>query len=167
MLKQLQLVRDDVFRTAKTRPVEAATNAMRYAVLLNLAGIPVDVTKDLLLGRPINDDRIKEYAQANLMSFAGVNQYMIDRYLAQGDMSGYFGALIAPSITGLLNDVVKDVTGALKEEDAFALDDKQPSLKTLGNTPFIGPYIENYFGGGREKAIERIEQKQAREDFSL
>ena len=167
MLKQLQLVRDDIFRTAKTRPVEAATNAMRYAVLLNLAGIPVDVTKDLLLNRPINDDRIKEYAQANLLSFAGVNQYMVDRYLAQGDMSGYFGALITPSITGLLNDVVKDVTGALKEEDAFALDDKQPSLKTLGNAPFIGPYIENYFGGGREKAIKRIEQKEARDQFSL
>lgn len=167
MLKQLQLVRDDVFRTAKTRPVEAATNAMRYAVLLNLAGVPVDVTKDLLLGRPINDDRIKEYAQANLLSFAGVNQYMVDRYLAQGDMSGYLGSLITPSISGLLNDVVKDVTGALKEEDAFTLEDKQPSLKTIGNAPFIGPYLENYFGGGREKAIKRIEQKEAREQFSL
>ena len=162
MLKQLQLVRDDVLSKAGTQTAEAAMNATRYAVLLNMAGIPVDVTKDLILGRPVDMDRIHDYAYGNLLSFVGVSPYVRDKYLAQGDVTGVMGSFAIPAVFGTLNDVVKDVMSYTAEDDAFSLESKQPSLKTLGNLPFAGPYIENYLGGGRERAIKEAEAKQFR-----
>lgn len=162
MLKQLQLVRDDVLSKAGTQTAEAAMNATRYAVLLNMAGIPVDVTKDLILNRPIDMDRINDYAYGNLLSFVGVSPYVRDKYLSQGDVTGILGGFVVPAVFGTLNDVVKDVMSYTAEDDEFSLEEKQPSLKTLGNLPFVGPYIENYLGGGRERAIKEAEAKQFR-----
>jgi len=162
MLKQLQLVRDDVLSKATTNTAEAAMNATRYAVLLNMAGIPVDATKDFILGRPVDMDRIDDYAYGNLLSFVGVSPYVRDKYLAQGDVTGMAGAVVIPAVFGTVNDVVKDVMSYTAEDDTFSLERKQPSLKTLGNLPFVGPYIENYLGGGRERVTKEAEAKQFR-----
>tara|TARA_R110000803_G_scaffold208021_1_gene276373 strand:- start:44 stop:3052 length:3009 start_codon:yes stop_codon:yes gene_type:complete len=160
MIKQLQLVRDDVIDKVKDNTVEAATNATRYAVMLNMAGIPVDITKDLIMGRPVDMDSIHDYAYGNLLSFVGVSPYVRDKYLAQGDVSGMIGNMIAPSVTGLLSDVTKDVMSAVKEDDPFSLENKPPSTKTLANLPFIGPYVANFIGGGRDRAIKKKETER-------
>lgn len=158
-VRQLNLVREEIISEASRNPTQAAVNLTRYAVMLNLAGIPVDMVKDMIMGRPIDQERISNYAVANTLAFAGVNPYMWEKYLSKGDVSGFVAGTVAPPL-GQISDVVQDIMDITKEPDDFALDDKPPPTRTLGNLPFAGPYIENYLGGGRQRALKEQERKE-------
>ncbi len=53
---------------------------------LAAANTGTQFVKDWMLGRDIDPDKLPEQAMWNVFSVFGVNKYIADRYLSQGDV---------------------------------------------------------------------------------
>jgi len=78
----------------------------------------------------------------------GANQYVSERYLSRGDLTGYAKNLLTPA-TPLLDEAFKlggDIVGGDLEEDF---------LKYAKPVPIVGNIAYNWFGGGAENYNQR------------
>jgi len=148
-LKAYDVVRSQVIQEyAKGNKAEAIKKAGALAAYLSLANTGTGMTKDFLLGRDVKPEQIPDRALWGLLGVFGANQYVSERYLSRGDLTGFAKNLITPA-TPLLDEAFKlggDIVGGDLEEDFF---------KYAKPVPIVGNIAYNWLGGGAEAWNER------------
>lgn len=151
-LKQLDLVRRNVYAEAKKgNYFQASKNMAVLAGFLAASNTGTQVVKDWILQRDIDPDKLPEQAMWNVLSVFGVNQYVADRYLSEGNIKGAIGSTILPP-TPALDMIYK---GA-KEIKKYHEDDDYNWFKVSKELPIVGPIIYSWYGGGKENYNDRL-----------
>lgn len=158
-LKQLDILRREVWQKRNTNPKEAIRNALIYATLVPTSVVGVEELKKMMLGREALDpEDFPDEWLMNLMSIFGGSEYVNDRYIKQGDVSGAIMNTVSPAVN-YLNAIAKagigTVEGIMGDSDGFT--DAQNEI--LNQLPIIGRFWQNYFGGGLEAYEEREKNK--------
>ena len=151
-LKQIDLVRRQVYQKAKQGDVDGAI--MNFALLagyLAAANTGTQVIKDIILQRDVDPDKLPEQAMWNVLSVFGMNQYVYDRYIAEGNLKGAIGSTILPP-TPVLDVAYK----ATKEFDKYREGEEVNLAKLTRELPLVGPIIYSWYGGGKENYNERL-----------
>ena len=151
-LKQLDIVRRKVVQeAAKGNPVTAAKNLFLLSTFFTAADMGVRTVQDWIQGKDMNPEDIPTRAMWTLFGVAGMNQYVYERYLSQGDLYGGLVATLAPpkaawdGVTKLKRETTKMLKG---EEYNFA--------KAARAVPIAGPLIYSLYGGGAALHNERL-----------
>lgn len=151
-LKQLDLVRRNVYAEAKKgNYFKASKNMALLAGFLAASNTGTQVVKDWILQRDIDPDKLPEQAMWNVLSVFGVNQYVADRYLSEGNIKGAIGSTILPP-TPALDMIYK---GA-KEIKKYREDEDYNWFKVSRELPVVGPIIYSWYGGGKENYNDRL-----------
>lgn len=150
-LKQLDVARRDVVQQWKRgNKTQAIKNASALAGYMAASGVAVQTVKDLLLGREVRPDDLPENALWALTGVYGINRYVSDKYLSEGNVTEAAVNMIAPATP--IIDAVFQAPVELTQED--------PNLaKYMRSIPVVGPMLYNWFGGGAEKYNERLRDR--------
>jgi hypothetical protein len=151
-LKQIDLVRRQVYQKAKQGDVDGAViNLALLAGYLAAANTGTQVIKDFILQRGIDPDKLPEQAMWNVLSVFGMNQYVYDRYISEGNFKGALGSTILPPVPVL--DVAYKAT---KEYGKYKEGEEVNLAKLTRELPLVGPIIYSWYGGGKENYNERL-----------
>ena len=151
-LKQLDLVRRHIYQEAKRGNVFQATkNLALLGGYLAAANTGTQVIKDWMLGRDIDPDKLPEQAMWNVFSVFGVNKYIADRYLSQGDVMGAITNTLVPPVP-----VLESVRKGIKETERLVEGEEYNYAKLSKELPVVGSLIYSHFGGGKENYNERL-----------
>lgn len=151
-LKQLDLVRRHIYQEAKRGNVFQATkNLALLGGYLAAANTGTQVIKDWMLGRDIDPDKLPEQAMWNVFSVFGVNKYIADRYLSQGDVMGAITNTLVPPVP-----VLEVARKGYKEAERMIEGEEYNYAKLSKELPVVGSLIYSHFGGGKENYNERL-----------
>jgi len=155
-LKQYDLVRREIIAEARTNPANATKRAFLLGGYLSLAGMGASSLRDFMYGRNVKIEDLPDRALWSLAGVYGGNKYLVDRYLARGDVLGAIINLASPPSPILEGagqaaaDVSKVITG---EEELEQLPEQL--LKRTRGVPVIGPLVYYRLAGGAEAYNER------------
>lgn len=152
-LKQYDIVRREIVREyAKGNKMDAAKKAATLLGYMTAANVGTQTVQDFALGRDIEPEAIPNKALWTLLGVFGLNKYVIDRYLKQGDVSGALQAYVFPPMP------LFDSAGKLIKETAKAVEGEEYNLaKASRALPVVGPVIYSFYGGGAENFNTRQE----------
>ena len=160
MIKQLDLIRNDMVRQAKTNPKEALANAMAYLAIVPSMGAAVNEVKDLALGRGFNADEIPDNYVENMLKYLMASEYTLNTVsdtgkigeVAKDTLLGGWGVLV-DNLNAVGQDLNALSNGELTAEES----------KMLARSPLFGRLWYNYIGGG----LEKFEAKEFQGQFTL
>lgn len=151
-LKQLDLVRRHIVGEAKQgNYFQASKNMALLAGYLAAANTGTQVVKDFILGRDIDPDQLPEQAMWNVFSVFGVNKYIADRYLSQGDVMGAVSNTLLPPVP-----VLEMARKGIKETQDMLEGEEYNYAKLTRELPVVGSLIYSHFGGGKENYNDRL-----------
>lgn len=148
-IKQLDLIRNQIYNRAKTDPVGAGKEMVKLAAAVSASGISVDALKDYVQGKPVNVDDWDDAVVGTLLKHVGLSDYLLEQKLAKGKIGEGLASMITPPL-GAVEDVVRDLANFGQ------------SFNTLKNVPLVGKLLYMHFAGGAEKAIERQKKEDRR-----
>lgn len=152
-LKQYDIVRREVVREyAKGNKSDAITKGLALAGYITAANVGTQVAKDMIQGREVRPEDLPEKGMWTLLGVYGLNNYVAERYLSQGDLGGALKNTLFPPMPLL------DSGGKLVTEAKKAYEGEEYNLaKATRALPVVGPLIYSWFGGGRENYNERLD----------
>lgn len=155
-VKQLDVLREDIVQKLAKRETskEGMQNAARFAMLFGGGTAAVNMTKDMILGRPVQvSDELMDVA----LQMVGVSRYAI--YKAKSDgLVGGATAVLAPPMP-IVNEAFK-VIAADDKEDAL----NKQSKELVRYVPIVGKDIYWRFGAGEEKIKkQRLDRLRGKE----
>lgn len=155
-LKQYDLVRREIIEEARTNPANAAKRAFLLGGYLSLAGMGASSLRDFMYGRDVKVDDLPARALWSLAGVYGGNKYLLDRYIARGDVAGAVINYFAPPVplVEMTGQVTTDVAKAAFGDEDFA-DLPEQLLKRTRAVPVIGPLVYYRLAGGAEAYNER------------
>ena len=158
-------VRRDIIGNAKKgRYEEAAKNLLYLTMFLGMSEATLMEAKDFMLGRGFNAGDIPNNFGDGALRVLGFNRYVVDRYLARGDIEGAILETVSPPAI-ILNDAFKDGKSALNKELTLE------NSRTIGSLPIIGRFYTNYLrrdaNGETQREREIKTQEQERLERSL
>jgi hypothetical protein len=155
-VKQLDVLREDIVQKLAKRETskEGMQNAARFAMLFGGGTAAINVTKDMMLGRPVDiSDELMDVA----LQMIGVSRYAIYKGGSDG-APGLAAAVLAPPMP-LVNEAVK-VIFADDKEDAL----KKQSKELWRYLPVFGKDIYWRVGAGEEKIKkQRLDRLRGKE----
>jgi len=155
-LKQLDVVRREVVQEYKKgNEMQAIKKAATIAASLSASGVAVSTIADILLKREVYPEEIPDRAVWSVLSTYGMNQYVAQRYFAQGDVIEGLKETLLPA-TNILEAVVDLPFEVFKDNPDYG--------EQLRAIPVVGPVAYAWFGGGAEKYNERTEARKRREE---
>lgn len=152
-LKQLDYMNRTIRHVWKSgNKKEALKQAIIYYSLIVGANTGVENIKKIALGREIKPEDIPVDAFFNLAKMFGISKYTAQRSIAQGDIAGVISdvALSPPSL--ILFTPLKDIWKAITEDDV-------EKINSFRMFPSIGPFLYEWFGGGREAYQKQTKDK--------
>ena len=160
-LKQIDLVRRNVVQEFnKGNKTQAVKNAALLGGYLMAANTSTQVAKDLLLQREVKPEDIPDRAVWSLLSVFGINQYITDRYLAQGDVMGAVQGIVTPATPAL------DLAQAVYKQGKKAVEGEEVNVfATTKSLPIVGPILYSWFGGGKENFNDRADAKRFEDGY--
>ena len=158
-------VRRDIIGNAKKgRYEEAAKNLLYLTMFLGMSEATLMEAKDFMLGRGFNAGDIPNNFGDGALRVLGFNRYVVDRYLARGDIEGAILETVSPPAI-ILNDAFKDGKDAINKELTLE------NSRTIGSLPIIGRFYTNYLrrdaNGETQREREIKTQEQERLERSL
>jgi hypothetical protein len=158
-------VRRDIIGNAKKgRYEEAAKNLLYLTMFLGMSEATLMEAKDFMLGRGFNAGDIPNNFGDGALRVLGFSRYVVDRYLARGDIEGAILETVSPPAI-ILNDAFKDGKSALNKELTLE------NSRTIGSLPIIGRFYTNYLrrdaNGETQREREIKTQEQERLERSL
>jgi hypothetical protein len=158
-------VRRDIIGNAKKgRHKEAAKNLLYLTMFLGMSEATLMEAKDFMLGRGFNAGDIPNNFGDGALRVLGFSRYVVDRYLARGDIEGAILETVSPPAI-ILNDAFKDGKSALNKELTLE------NSRTIGSLPIIGRFYTNYLrrdaNGETQREREIKTQEQERLERSL
>ena len=161
-LKQLDVLRrETVQEWNRGNRMEAVKKASVIAASLGTSGVAVGTVADLLMGRDVRPQDIPDKALWSVLGVYGLNQYVAQRYFAQGDVVQGIQETLLPA-TNILEAIFDLPFEFFKDNPDYG-----EQLKAM---PVLGPLAYAWFGGGAEKYNERQrkavekERREAREE---
>lgn len=149
-LKQLDYMNRNIRKVWQAgNKKEAAKQALVYYSLIAGANTGTDVLKDLMLFRPVDPERLPVDAFFNVFKTFGLSQYALERYGKQADIEGLAKDLFLDPASFSLFTPIKDVKNII-EGDA-------KKIQSLRMIPWVGPFLYEFFGGGRESYLKRTQ----------
>ena len=132
-VKQLDVLREDIVQklAKKETTKEGVQNAIRFGMLFGGGTAAVNMTKDVMLGRPVE---IKDELMDVALQMLGVSRYAIYKGSSDG-LAGFGAAILAPPMP-IVNEAFKVITAEDKEK---ALEKQSKEL--LRYIPFAGKDI--------------------------
>ena len=158
-------VRRDIIGNAKKgRYEEAAKNLLYLTMFLGMSEATLMEAKDFMLGRGFNAGDIPNNFGDGALRVLGFSRYVVDRYLARGDIEGAILETVSPPAI-ILNDAFKDGKDAINKELTLE------NSRTIGSLPIIGRFYTNYLrrdaNGETQREREIKTQEQERLERSL
>ena len=155
-VKQLDVLREDIVQKLAKRETskEGMQNAARFAMLFGGGTAAVNMTKDMILGRPVDvPDQLMNVG----LQMVGISKFAI--YKAKSDgLVGGATAVLAPPMP-IVNEAFKVIAADDKEE---AL--KKQSKELVRYIPVVGKDIYWRFGAGKEKIEkQRLDRLRGKE----
>lgn len=152
-LKQLDYMNRTIRQVWKAgNKKEAMKQALVYYTMIVGANTSVDILKDLMLFRPIKPEQIPVDAFFNIFKTFGLSQYTIERSLKRGDVAGAIkDVALSPASLSLFTPI-PDIARAINNGNL----DKINSLRLV---PKYGPFMYEWFGGGREAYMKKNKDK--------
>ena len=149
MLKQYDIVRRTIVQDYKKgNKMRAIKNATLLAGYLTVANTGTRAVQDILLGREVRPEDIPNRALWSLLGVFGINKYVTERYIQQGDVKGAVSNFVLPA-TPLIESTIELGKEPFKDEPDYP--------KAMKGIPLVGPIIYNWFGGGAERFNERLD----------
>lgn len=156
--------RDIIGNAKKGRYEEAAKNLLYLTMFLGLSEATLIEAKDFMLGRGFNAGDIPSNFGDGALRVLGFSRYVVDRYLARGDVEGAIFETISPPLL-ILSDSFKDA------KDAINKDLELENVRTIGGFPIIGRFYTNYLrrdaNGETQREREVRTQEQERLERSI
>ena len=142
-VKQLDVLREDIVQKLAKRETtkEGVQNAIRFGMLFGGGTAAVNMTKDVMLGRPVE---IKDELMDVGMQMLGVSRYAIYKGSSDG-LAGLGAAVLAPPMP-IINEAFKVI---LAEDKEKALEKQSKEL--LRYIPIAGKDIYWRLGPGEDK----------------
>ena len=142
-VKQLDVIREDIVQKLAKRETtkEGVQNAIRFGMLFGGGTAAVNMTKDVMLGRPVE---IKDELMDVGMQMLGVSRYAIYKGSSDG-LAGLGAAVLAPPMP-IINEAFKVL---LAEDKEKALEKQSKEL--LRYIPIAGKDIYWRLGPGEDK----------------
>ena len=142
-VKQLDVIREDIVQKLAKRETtkEGVQNAIRFGMLFGGGTAAVNMTKDVMLGRPVE---IKDELMDVGMQMLGVSRYAIYKGSSDG-LAGLGAAVLAPPMP-IINEAFKVI---LAEDKEKALEKQSKEL--LRYIPIAGKDIYWRLGPGEDK----------------
>jgi hypothetical protein len=154
-LKQLDVLRRETVQEWKDgNRMEAIKRASVIAASLGTSGVAVGTVADVLMGREVRGDDIPDKALWSILGVYGLNQYVAQRYFAQGDVIQGIQETLLPA-TNILEALFDLPVEVFKENPDFG-----EQLKAF---PVLGPLAYAWWGGGAEKYNERQRKRVEKE----
>lgn len=152
-IKQIDVFRNEVFIDFQKRPIEAMQNLVRLSAMLIIANATADFLKDLILGRPI-DDEDDDYMTTklidNLIRLFGLTKYSLYKFKKDGVSEG-LSSIVIPPIFSTVTRGLKDIDKAMKDDGEF----EPHQAEIIQSVPFLGKLYYWWFGGGRKKIEDK------------
>lgn len=168
-LKQLDLIREEIVKDFKQGKIASGIQkSIWHGMTVGLANATVQSARDALLGKDIDEGTFgDEFANA-YTTLLFMSRFDRERYLAQGDITGFFANQVVPPAFDIL------AKGALATGEALApFDVTDPEAKdkaiekfnksVISKIPVGGELMYNQVLGGSEKYNEDLEKKRKEE----
>lgn len=163
-IKQLDILRRNIYNKMKTDPKEATKFALKYAAFISLANGTLQTIRDVLTGKITDsDEAIEQFPNQMLwetLNVMGFNEYVNKRYFKQGEIMQGIAATVAPPIP-MVEAFAKEIGQIGSDTQEF---DFEPIVRT---TPVVGPAVPmmavwyNFmFGGFEEYLADRDKANQ-------
>lgn len=160
MIKQLDLIRNDIVRQAKTNPKEALANAMAYLAIVPSMGAAINEVKDYALGRGFNADEIPDNYIENMLKYLMASEYTLNTV----SETGKIGEVAKDTLLGGWGVLIDNLNALGQDLNALSSGELTPEQsKILARFPIFGRMWYNYIGGG----LEKFEAKQFQEQYAL
>ena len=144
-LKQLDVLRNEVWNVAKTNPIKGFKNLLRISTGLLVSGVAVDELKDFLLGKKVS---FKDHVLNNLLKIVGFSRYTFTGFSKTSSISKTIleDYIIPP--TNIIDDLYTDISNEFTDFDP-KIDFSQ--WKSIKNIPVFGKLYYYWFGEGAEQ----------------
>ena len=152
-VKQLDVLREDIIKQLSKRETtkQGVQNAARFAMMFGGGTAAVNITKDMMLGRPVEiSDELMDVA----LQMVGVSRYSIYKGKSDGAV-GFLASVLAPPMP-IVNEAFKVVAS---DEKGEALEKQSKEL--VRYIPIVGKDLYWRVGAGKEK-IEKQELDRLR-----
>ena len=160
-VKQLDLVREDIIKKLAKRETtkEGVQNAIRFAMLFGGGTGAINMTKDLILGRPVN---IKDEFMDVGGQMIGVSRYAIHKGRRDGAL-GFLAAVVGPPAP-IINEVVKVAFEPMSSDPDVGKAIEKQSQELIRYIPVVGKDLYWRVGAGKDKIRkERLDQLRGKD----
>lgn len=164
-IKQLDILRRNIYNKAKSDPKEATKFALKYAAFISIANGTLQTIRDVLTGKITStEEAIEEFPNQLLwetLNVMGFNEYVNKRYFKQGEIMQGIAATVAPPIP-MVEAFAKEIGQIGSDTQEF---DFEPIIRT---TPVVGPTVPlmatwyNFMFGGFEDYLAQRDKSNER-----
>ena len=164
-IKQLDILRRNIYNKARSNPKEAAQFALKYAAFISLANGTLQTIRDVLTGKITStEEAVEQFPNQMLwetLNVMGFNEYVNKRYFKQGDIMQGIAATVAPPIP-MVESFAKEIMQIGSDTQEF---DVEPIVRT---TPVVGPTVPlmatwyNFMFGGFEDYLSERDKSNER-----
>jgi hypothetical protein len=152
-LKQYDIVRREIVREyAKGNKKDAIAKATALVGYATAANLGTQVVKDMAQGREVRPEDLPSKAMWTLLGIYGLNNYIAERYISQGDLGGALVNTILPPmpIADSIKQGITQTTKMIEDED-------YNYFKATRAFPIFGPLVYSWMGGGAERYNDRLD----------
>lgn len=147
-VKQLDVLREDILKKLSKRETtkEGVQNAIRFAMLFGGGTTAVNVTKDMLLGRPVS---IPDELMDTALQMTGISRYSIYKGKSDG-IGGFLAATLLPPMP-VVNEVFKVAMEPTSSDPNMSKAIEKQSQELIRYIPVFGKDLYWRVGAGKEK----------------
>tara|TARA_B100000378_G_scaffold99046_1_gene78729 strand:+ start:1345 stop:4527 length:3183 start_codon:yes stop_codon:yes gene_type:complete len=157
-LKQIALVRQNIIQKAqKGQMAEAMEEALRYALLVGVAGGTVENARTLLrTGDTSALMAVDDATMENLMKIIFMSKYSREKYLKEGKYGSWAVQSMLPAVPSIVDKGGAFIDSVLFEQEA----DPKAFNQVMRLVPVAGSAYYHMVGGGAENVIKRAEAER-------
>jgi hypothetical protein len=139
-LKQFSLTFHQIYADYANGDIKkASVRLAELAALLILIGVPIDILKDIVKGKPLENEAISDRAMFSLLKLAMINEKQGYTFAEDGVIAGAVSMLMPPL------PVIKEVIHDVKKNENVV------NYSSLKYVPVVGQNWYWWFGGGATK----------------
>ena len=168
-LKQLDLIREEIIKDFKQGKIASGIQkSIWHGMTVGLANATVQSARDALLGKDIDEGTFgDEFANA-YTTLLFMSRFDRERYLAQGDITGFFANQVVPPIFDIFAKGAVATGSVLTPFDVNDPEAEQKAIEKFNKTvvsklPVGGELLYNQVLGGSEQYNEDLKKKREEE----
>lgn len=158
VIKQLNLIRENILKNIKKNPKEAFKQAVAYTATVGLGNATVQTGREYLLSG-FDERALEKYPDSfvdTLLANVFLNRYTIDRYLERGELGTAFENIVSPPIFGVADDVFRPLVQTLTKEEV----NEKTIDRAVSRIPVVGRIYYDFLAGGIERKQQKLDKEE-------